>query len=196
VARKKARGKQPKSEIVTVRLDPKLRFIAELAARMQRRTLSSFIEWAIETALEGYRPEEKMPTARETGDLIWDVDDADRFVKLAVHGSSLLTHSEQVLWKAIQELALSLGIKPVNWLVLPSDHPLLSRFRALLRKNWTSFERGMDEEMSVDQILDAVEPVVAELRLQKHPKLSPKPPTTDASEKRKARTRSSAESIA
>jgi hypothetical protein len=35
-----------------VRLDPKLRYLAELAARKQRRTVSSFIEWTIEEALK------------------------------------------------------------------------------------------------------------------------------------------------
>ena len=45
-------GKLARSETVTVRLAPKLRYLAELAARKQRRTLSSFIEWAIEETLE------------------------------------------------------------------------------------------------------------------------------------------------
>jgi hypothetical protein len=45
-------GKLSRSEIVTVRLDPKLRFAVELAARKQRRTASSFIEWAITEAIK------------------------------------------------------------------------------------------------------------------------------------------------
>jgi len=34
---------------------------------------------------------------------LWDVDEADRFVKLALNYPDLLTHDEQVLWKLIQE---------------------------------------------------------------------------------------------
>jgi len=50
---KQAMGsKLSRSEILTVRLDPKLRFAAELAARKHRRTLSSFAEWAIEEAVK------------------------------------------------------------------------------------------------------------------------------------------------
>jgi len=45
-------GKLNRSETVTIRLDPKLRYLTELAARQQRRTLSSFIEWAIDSALK------------------------------------------------------------------------------------------------------------------------------------------------
>jgi hypothetical protein len=45
--RKGGGGKLSRSETVTVRLDPKLRYLAELAARLHRRTLSSYIEWAI-----------------------------------------------------------------------------------------------------------------------------------------------------
>lgn len=45
-------SKLPRSEILTVRLDPKLRFAAELAARKHRRTLSSFTEWAVEEAVK------------------------------------------------------------------------------------------------------------------------------------------------
>ena len=46
--RKGGGSKLSRSETVTVRLDQKLRYLAELAARKYRRTLSSFIEWAIE----------------------------------------------------------------------------------------------------------------------------------------------------
>lgn len=36
-----------RSETVTMRLTPKLRYLAELAARKHRRTLSSYIEWVL-----------------------------------------------------------------------------------------------------------------------------------------------------
>ena len=45
-------GKLNRSETVTIRLDPKLRYLTELAARKHRRTVSSFIEWAIESMLD------------------------------------------------------------------------------------------------------------------------------------------------
>jgi hypothetical protein len=99
-------GKLSRSETVTVRLDPKLRYLAELAARKQRRTLSSFIEWAIEESLKSIKlnenDERDRSIALEGADL-WDVDEPDRFARLAYFHPHMLTHDEQVLWKLIQE---------------------------------------------------------------------------------------------
>jgi hypothetical protein len=112
--RKSGGGKLSRSETVTVRLDPQLRYLAELAARKQRRTLSSFIEWAIEGALHrvilreadpSYNEDEHFPeiTVGGHGPFLWDVDEADRFVRLAQNFPELLTHEEQILWKLIRE---------------------------------------------------------------------------------------------
>lgn len=103
-------AKLSRSETVTVRLDPKLRYFAELAARKQRRTLSSFIEWAIEDVVRRVNLYEGSEATGETNQSIgdeasylWDVDDADRFAKLALRYPELLTHEEQVIWKLIWE---------------------------------------------------------------------------------------------
>ncbi len=106
--RKGGGGKLTRSETVTVRLDPKLRYFAELAARKQRRTVSSFIEWAIEDALNRVLLREDVDgvpgtSIASTAHNLWDVDEADRFVKLAFDYPDLLTHDEQVLWKFVRE---------------------------------------------------------------------------------------------
>lgn len=109
--RKGGGGKLSRSETVTVRLDPKLRYLAELAARLHRRTLSSYIEWAIKASLdsEAVRPT-NLPnmhvsdhTIGNEAEYLWDVDEADRFAKLALRYPHLLTHEEQVRWKLIRE---------------------------------------------------------------------------------------------
>ena len=67
--------------------------------------LSSFIEWAIEQNLKNTYLElvegsdEILSIASEASDL-WDVDEPDRFVKLAIRYPQMLTH---VLWKLIRE---------------------------------------------------------------------------------------------
>lgn len=104
---KKAGGaKTTRSETVTVRLDPELRYLAEIAARIQRRTLSSYIEWAILRSLDmnilSDNPGDTRSVADRAGDL-WDVDEADRFVKLGIHAPHLLNYDEQKLWKLIKE---------------------------------------------------------------------------------------------
>ncbi len=113
-----SRAKAPNTETLTLRIEPKLRYLAELAGRKQRRSLTSFIKWAIEKGLndvllkeesysvnpdgggEQYQPE--ITIAKAAADL-WDVDEADRFIKLALRFPDLLTHEEQVLWKLIRE---------------------------------------------------------------------------------------------
>ncbi|MCW3848119.1 hypothetical protein OF829_12785 [Sphingomonas sp. LB-2] len=105
-ARQKGGGKLSRSETVTVRLDPKLNYLCELAARAQRRTKSSFIEWAIENALKSV----EVPGTEDfnglrnidslSGDL-WDVDEADRVAALAFGARYLMTHDEQLIWKLV-----------------------------------------------------------------------------------------------
>ena len=105
--RKPGGGKLTRTETVTVRLDPKLRYLADLAARKHRRTLSSYIEWAIEDSLKNtvLDPVAEASVAHEAATL-WDVDEADRFVKLALRYPELMTHEEQVRWKLIRECGL------------------------------------------------------------------------------------------
>lgn len=103
---KGAGGNLTRSEVVTVRFDPKLKFGAELAARKQRRTISSFIEWAVEQALQeivlghlGENPVKALWSMNHT----WDVEEADRFANLAFHLPALLNFQEESLWKIIRE---------------------------------------------------------------------------------------------
>jgi len=105
------RGGKVRSETVTVRLDPKLRYLADLAGRKQRRTLSSFVEWAIEEALktvtiaEHYddRGNSYTTSIGAAASELWDVDAPERFVKLAFRYPELLNHEEQLLWKLIRQ---------------------------------------------------------------------------------------------
>lgn len=105
----KGGGRGSKSEIVTIRLEPKLRYLTEIAARRHRRTLSSFIEWAIEASLHDVkicvtsRHSKDTMTVGEAADMLWDVDEPERFVKLALSCPELLNHHEQVLWKLLEE---------------------------------------------------------------------------------------------
>jgi hypothetical protein len=95
-------SKLSRTETVTVRLDPKLRYLAELGARKQRRTLSSFIEWAIEESLKQIDVDGGRSIA-DLANVLWDVDAADRFAMLALRNETLLSHDEQVMWKLVRD---------------------------------------------------------------------------------------------
>jgi hypothetical protein len=130
--RKTGGAKLTRTETVTVRLDPKLRYLAELAARKQRRTLSSYIEWAIEDSLravmlyqgEGYNGDDSRSVADEASSL-WDVDDAERFMRLAINYPELLTHEEQQIWKLLSDSLLLSPAQRRRGVQLSWDSPTL-----------------------------------------------------------------------
>lgn len=143
--RRRGGGKLARSETVTVRLDPKLRYLAELAALKHRRTLSSFIEWAIEDSLRhtnlrtgGFNESEI--TVADEAESLWDVDDADRFIKLALRYPELLNHEEQKRWKLIRENGFlwrghgAGAQKKWEW-VVEEDSIIYER----LREHWPAF---------------------------------------------------------
>jgi hypothetical protein len=101
-----------RSEIVTVRLDPKLKYLAELAARKQRRPLSSYIEWAVEQSLNEVALEENLNGNKTTVYSaegmyqLWDLEEPDRTIRLALYFPNLLSHEEQIIWKLVRENGL------------------------------------------------------------------------------------------
>lgn len=146
VAKKKgAGGSLTRSQIVTVRLDPKLRYLAELAALKQRRTLSSYIEWAVQESLKnvylaegsGYNNDHGS-TVHDEADRLWDVDEPDRFAMLALRYPELLTHDEQIKWKLIRENGLLWRGKMVDglWTWRVREEGLIME---RLREYWEKF---------------------------------------------------------
>lgn len=109
ISKKKIKSGQSRSEIITVRLDPRLRYFVELAARKQRRTISSFIENVAEDSLKSIFLDG--PASEQDGHLclndesptLWDPEPADRFILLCINRPELLTFQEQVIWKKILE---------------------------------------------------------------------------------------------
>jgi len=144
---KKSKGgsKLSRSEITTVRLDPKLRYLAELAARKQRRTLSSYIEWAVENSLRdvklyegtGYNGDNPI-TVDDEAAALWDVDEAERFIRLAITYPSLLTHEEQERWKMLSDSGLLAPARQRNRAgVVSWDHAKLDdEVYPVIRRRW------------------------------------------------------------
>jgi hypothetical protein len=104
--KRKSKVGTPRTEVFAMRLDPKLKYLAEIAARKQRRSLANFMEWAIELGLKNTELNNDSQYSAtvwdKSGDL-WDVDDADRFAKLVFMTPELMTYDEQILWKVICE---------------------------------------------------------------------------------------------
>jgi uncharacterized protein (DUF1778 family) len=100
------KNENKRSQVVGVRLDPRTRYLAEIAARVQRRSLSGFIEIAILEALERQqiRPREKHSlSVADVAHHIWSPSEARRFIALATQYAELLSYEEQMMWAAIEE---------------------------------------------------------------------------------------------
>jgi hypothetical protein len=154
--RKESGSKLTRSETVTVRLDPKLRYLADLASRKQRRTLSSFIEWAVEASLKevklyhgsNYNSDDDISVEEEASQL-WDVDDSERFARLAIKYPELLTHQEQEIWKLLLDSGLlsparfrnQNGSVGWNWAILED------KVFPMLRRHWLELMSVYSESM-------------------------------------------------
>lgn len=141
-------GKLSRSEVVTVRLDPKLRFAAELAARKQRRTLSSFIEWAIGEAVNRIEVTDS-ENVNYVMAQVWDVEEADRFIKLALNFPELLTFDEERLWKIIKNCK-------IFWLSTPpkgsSNIDKTSIAYPMLRSYWEKLQMVIAGEATEEDL--------------------------------------------
>ncbi len=119
-------GKLARSKTMTVRLDPRLRYLAELAARKQHQTLSSYIEWAIQQSLRQVElGDSPASCVAYEGGFLWSDDDLQRFAQLASRYPNLLNHEEQARWRLIRDT-------PAVW----KDGELNLE---LLRGNWEKF---------------------------------------------------------
>jgi len=154
-----------RTEIISVRLDPKLRYLTELAARKNRRTLSNYIEWAVAESIKQVyllkdhdNPQVNISISDMSNEL-WDIEDSDRFVKLAFKFPELLTLEEQVLLEIIRgsEYLWSNDSEPEEG---SEDEDLLKNRRLidgkyllinLLRKHWDAYNAVVsgEEPMSI-----------------------------------------------
>jgi chaperonin cofactor prefoldin len=96
--------KQTKLTPVSFRLDPKVKFAAEILARYQRRSLASTVEWALLRSLEGTvqvgSEEGAAVTLNELVNISWSEDELIRSVNIAFLVPHMATHEESCI-KAI-----------------------------------------------------------------------------------------------
>lgn len=93
-----------KTETLTLRLDPKMKFAIELLARDQKRTLAGVIEWAVQKALNGQEVTTGTGkgTLQQLVDRVWSPDDLERIIYLGAYAEHLLNHEESCQWQVIK----------------------------------------------------------------------------------------------
>lgn len=129
----KGGGKLGRTETVTIRLDPKTNYLAELAARIQRRTKSSFIESAVAQAIDAQPLLPRDPETASLGEMaerLWHVRDHERLISLVEHAPHLMNYEEQQIWALISEHCIFWtgryrdrkdGTEEFEWTVQPSS---------------------------------------------------------------------------
>jgi hypothetical protein len=151
--RKGGGAKTSRSEAVTVRLDPKLRYLAEVAARVQRRTLSSYIEHALADSLKRVdmnRKDGQPETVDQAGNVLWNIDEIERLGLLQQSYPELLSYEEQQLFKLAIEASVLGGIH---------DHTSLRGNHArYLRSRWEMLKQAAADGLVIDDILDKLAP--------------------------------------
>ena len=98
-------GRLNRTEVIGVRLDPKLKFAAELGARKQRRPLSNYIVWAVEEATKNTKmiaPNCSL-SAHDVMESTWSSDDCCRLTNLGINYPQFLTFEEEKTWCFILE---------------------------------------------------------------------------------------------
>jgi hypothetical protein len=95
-------SERSRSGTLNMRINPKLKYLAEVLAKYQDRTLSNFIEAAITRALtdvdEDYGSHAQEAPLPMWGEGLWDDDEATRFFMLAVSYPELLNAAQARLW--------------------------------------------------------------------------------------------------
>ena len=99
--KRKTKVGAPRTEVFAMRFDPKLKYLAEIAARRQRRSLANFVEWAIEQALTSVPINDRGETVMDASGQLWALDEPDRLINLAFKYPDLLSYDEQLIWRVI-----------------------------------------------------------------------------------------------
>jgi hypothetical protein len=157
-------GGGKRSEILSVGLDPKLRYLTEIAARKHRRSLSNYIEWAIERSLEKVILREHPTDANlnesiaNRSDYLWDVHEADRLAKTAINYPELLSPEEQILWKLICTSkflwrdVVSTAASSSDAGLMPTDKELIFE---RIREHWDRFKAVATGEADISTLSTA-----------------------------------------
>jgi hypothetical protein len=150
----------PRTEVFAMRLDPQLKYLGELAARKQRRSLANFVEWAIEQALSTV----SLNALRESGSQtvtvadkaaeLWSPDEATRLVNLATRYPDLLSYEERLIWDVVCNY--SMRIKDTTKRTRFSENGSVDLHA--VRQCWMaikSYALGTGSREELDELLDA-----------------------------------------
>ena len=98
----KRTGETSTTVAVGIRIDPKIKFALDITGRLQKRSLTAVIEWAISQAITNQQVDSCGETLSSVLDKVWSTDESVRLVKLAYHMPEALTYDELRIWETIK----------------------------------------------------------------------------------------------
>lgn len=105
----KRAGETSTTVSVGIRIDPKIKFALDIMGRLQKRSLTAVIEWAISQAIAHQNVDGSKAALGEVIDGVWSTDESIRFVKLCFDLPQALTYDELRTWETIK-------VSPVFWI--------------------------------------------------------------------------------
>lgn len=148
----KRAGETSTTVSVGIRIDPKIKFALDIMGRLQKRSLTAVIEWAILNTLEREYLDQHTNLSSEI-DQIWSTDEINRLVNLAERLPQALTYDELRIWETIKVSRYFWGVKEGSALY---PHKLNV---PLLRENWEELMQHVEENKTSSYVKQFFEPI-------------------------------------
>lgn len=98
----KRTGETSTTVAVGIRIDPKIKFALDIMGRLQKRSLTAVIEWAISQAIDQQSTDVNGTSLSTVLDNVWSTDESVRLVMLAINLPEALTYDELRIWETIK----------------------------------------------------------------------------------------------
>lgn len=136
----KRTGETSTTVAVGIRIDPKIKFALDLMGRLQKRSLTAVIEWAISSAMAQQSVVAASGEKRivDVVDSIWSTDEATKFINMCFEVPSMLTYDEHRLWDTIQ-------LSKIFWTVGHATNYREHLNEWKLRLNWELLKEHVEE---------------------------------------------------
>lgn len=148
----KRTGETSTTVSVGIRIDPKIKFALDIMGRLQKRSLTAVIEWAIHNALEREALDEHTSLAHAI-DGIWSTDEITRLVNLAERMPYALTYDELRIWETIKVSSYLWGVKEGV-----AHYPNRLNLKRL-REDWEELMKHIEETKTSSHIKPFFEPI-------------------------------------
>lgn len=151
-----------RTELVAVRFDPKTKYLMDLAARVQRRSMANYVEAAVADSLkqvriprhDGQDPE----TVEVAGSVLWHVSEVVRLALLKRLYPNLLTFDEQRLVELADQVLRHSKIAGPGQRVIDLQTIDMSDAQvAYLTRHWEFLKEAVAKDLSLEEVREKVD---------------------------------------